>query len=138
MGKSLEIALKKNIFDEFQIRFNYYFKEQVDVKLFVESNDIIKNLARYLAKPPHFIELGSMLFILEKEGGKTAGKNKVLNKFFQFVKNELNKNSVLNKEWVKLAKELKNHRNRASHSERYTLQEAEKVKEITLQLLKAF
>lgn len=138
MGKSVEIALKINVFDEFQVRFNYYFKEQVDVKLFIESNDVIQKLARYLVKKPHFIELGSMLFILVKEGGKNAVRNEVLVKFFKFVKEKLNKPEILNKEWIKLANDLTNHRNRASHSERYSLEEAEEVKEIALKLLKAF
>ena len=65
-------------------------------------------------------------------------RNEVLVKFFKFVKEKLNKPEILNKEWIKLANDLKNHRNRASHSERYSLEEAEEVKEITLKLLKAF
>ncbi|WP_242157321.1 hypothetical protein [Aestuariivivens sediminis] len=138
MGKAIEIALKKNVFDEFQIRSKYNFKEQKDVKLFIESNEVIKNLARYLVKEPHFIELGSMLFILEKNGGKTASRNEVLIKFFEFVKEELNKVKILDKEWIKLANHLKDHRNRASHSERYSQEQAQEVKEIALQLLEAF
>ena len=79
-----------------------------------------------------------MLFILEKEGGKTAGKNEVLGKFFEFLKSDLNQTEVLKNDWIKDAQELAAHRNRASHAERYSHEEAIKVRDLTIELLKAF
>ena len=138
MGKSLEIVLKTNVFDEFQVRFNYFFQEEVNIKIFIKSNEIIKNLAKYLVKEPHFIELGSMLYILEKEGGKNASRNEVLRSFFEFIKNELKQNKIFESDWIRLAKDLSSHRNNASHAKRYSLEEATKVKELTIRLLKVF
>ena len=138
LGKSIEIALKESVFDEFQVKFNYFFQEEIDVKVFIQDNEVIEKLARYLIKEPHFIELGSMLFILEKHGGKTASKNEVLSKLFGFIVNDLKKPQVVSKDWVNLAKSIRDHRNRAAHSERYSLDEAKKVENLALNILKAF
>ena len=136
LGKSLEINLKEKIFLPFQEYAKVSFEEEQLSEIIIRSEDKLKKLTQFLDKPPHFIELGSMLFILEMYGGKTAKKNVLLSELYDFMKGrELN--TLLEKNWIENAKILKDARNKASHSEVFSHAEAERLLDLLTSLLKS-
>jgi hypothetical protein len=137
-GKSLEICLKQLVFDKFKSESGITFREEKATKIFIENNNQIEKLARYIAKHPHFIELGSMLVILEKHGGRTASTNQLLMEFFQFVTDKLESSEIIKKDWIAQAKIISQARNEAAHSERFKLEELKKIESLIYSLLKAF
>jgi hypothetical protein len=137
-GKSLEICLKKLIFDEFKSQSGITFREKNETSIFIENNNQIAKFATYIVKPPHHIELGSMLFILEKHGGRTASANLLLKEFFQFVSEKLEYHEVIKKDWIAQANIITQARNDAAHSGRFNLEELKKIESLMYNLLKAF
>ncbi|MDG4945736.1 hypothetical protein NMK71_04860 [Weeksellaceae bacterium KMM 9713] len=138
LGKGVEITLKQKVFDKFHEVSSLEFYEQKEISTFLKSNDKIFPLAKFICKEPHFIEFGSMLIILEKYGGKTAKKNELLKSFFSFIIDELSLVNILDKQWIEEAKTLSRARNKAAHSDRFSLSEAKQLQEIAFTLLKAF
>jgi hypothetical protein len=138
LGKSVEITIKELVFNKFQKMYGGYFinKNQVDISF--EKNDKINNLVKFLTKPPHFIELGSMLIILEKHDGRLRQENEILKSFFDFIINDLKLTSILNKSWIDLVWELSKKRNEAAHSSRFTLKEVKEIKSISTKILASF
>lgn len=138
LGKGVEITLKQKVFDKFQQETSFEFSEQKEISTFLRSNDKILTLAKFICKEPHFIELGSMLIILEKFGGNTAKNNELLKSFFSFITDEISSTNILNDQWIDEAKTLSRARNKAAHSDRFSLSEAKGFQEIAFKLLKAF
>jgi hypothetical protein len=138
LGKSVEITIKEMVFDKFQKMYggNFLNRNQVDISY--EKNDKINNLVKFLTKPPHFIELGSMLVILEKHDGRLRKENEILKTFFDFIITDLRLTSILNKSWIDLVWDLSKKRNEAAHSSRFTLKEAKEIKLITTKILSSF
>tara|TARA_Y100000385_G_C13044142_1_gene616672 strand:- start:278 stop:1570 length:1293 start_codon:yes stop_codon:yes gene_type:complete len=135
LGKSVEICLKELVFDKYQKIFSIKFSEEKDVKIFIESNKKIERLAKYLIKEPHFIELGTMITILEKSDGKTAKKNEVLKEFFDFISNSLKYDAIVKHEFIEAAWKISKERNKAAHSEIFSYNEAVEMQNICFQLL---
>lgn len=138
LGKSLEVVLKQLVFDQFQKRSGIEIQEQKEVSQFIKENQEVSQLAKFIVKEPHFIELGSMLITLEMYGGRTAKKNGLLKSFFEYVTNELNFDLIIKRSWIESAKVLSRARNKAAHSDRFTLDEAKSIQKITFELLEAF
>jgi hypothetical protein len=137
-GKSLEICIKQLVFDKFKSESGITFHEEKETRIFIENNNQIEKLARYIAKPPHRIELGSMLVVLEKHGGRTANSNELLKAFFNYISTTLKNNQITDKEWIEHAKTVSDARNAAAHAERFNLEELKKVEKLTYELLAAF
>lgn len=132
LGKTIETVIKTLIFDKFLIVNNY--KVKIDSQILVEKNHKAMKFITFVSKEPHFIELGSMLFILELKGGKTELRTPILKKFYEFV--ETQKLEVfLNKNWLKKAKLLSGFRNYSSHSKTYGKKTAKELLNETIQLL---
>ena len=137
LGKSLEITLKKLVFDKFQRNEKVIISSQQEITLLIEQNKKISRFIKFLLKEPHFIELGSMLVILEYEGGKTSKNNIFLRDFFIFIYDN-SYSDILNKTWVSSAKELARQRNIAAHSKRFSLEEAKELMDQTFELISKF
>ena len=137
LGKSLEINLKEKIFMPFQEHAKVSFEESQLSEIMIGSDDKLKKFTIFLEKEPHFIELGSMLFLLEMYGGKTAKRNILLTELYIFI-SSLGLNALLDKTWINNAKLLKNARNKASHSEVFSHAEAEKLLDMLISTLKSF
>jgi hypothetical protein len=137
-GKSLEICIKQLVFDKFKSESGITFHEEKETRIFIENNNQIEKLARYIAKPPHRIELGSMLVILEKHGGRTANSNELLKTFFHYIGTILKNNKITSKEWIAHAKIVLDERNKAAHADRFNLEELKKIEKMTYELLSAF
>jgi len=132
LGKTIETVIKTLVFDKFLIVNNY--KVKIDSQILVEKNHKAMKFITFVSKEPHFIELGSMLFILELKGGKTELRTPILKKFYEFV--ETQKLEVfLNKNWLKKAKLLSGFRNYSSHSKTYGKKTAKELLNETIQLL---
>lgn len=135
LGKSVEIALKELVFDKFQLEYPVVFETSQDINIFIKENDKIERFATFLVKPPHFIELGSMLTVLQKAGGKTARNNIILSDFFEFIQNKLEMSGITDKFFIEDCFKLSKYRNQAAHSERFSLEETLDIQVMTFQLL---
>ena len=138
LGKSIEVTLKRLVFDEFKSRHGIEVQQQNELSIFLKQNEKVIQLAKFIAKEPHFIELGSMFVILEKFGGKTSRKNELLNSFFDFIIDSLKYDQIVTKNWINRAEILRHARNKAAHSDRFSLDEAKSVQAVAFELLKAF
>ena len=138
LGKAVEITLKQKVFDKFQQTTSFEFSEQKEISTFLKSNDKVFPLAKFIVKEPHFIEFGSMLVILEKFDGKTVRNNELLKSFFSFVTDEISMKNILNEQWIAEAKILSRARNKAAHSDRFSLTKAKEFQETAFKLLKVF
>lgn len=136
LGKSLEINLKEKIFLPFQEYAKVSIEEEQLSEIIIKSDDKLKKLTQFIDKPPHFIELGSMLFLLEMYGGKTAQKNLLLSELHSYIESN-GFQKLLEKDWIKHAKVLKDARNKASHSEVFNHTEAENLLDLLTSLLKS-
>jgi hypothetical protein len=116
ISKSLEIILKTQIFDIYRENYGYSFEENLELSL-SNQNSKAQRFISFIAKPPHFIEMGSMELILKLKGGRTEKKEPLLQDFFQFIESESNFNRVLDKEFIQCLEEIRKIRNLKTHSE---------------------
>ena len=123
LGKSLEINLKEKVFLPFQEYAKVSFQEEQLTQIIVRSDDKLKRFTQFLEKPPHFIELGSMLFLLEMYGGKTAAKNVLLSELYNYI-DSIGLHTLIDKNWLEKAKIIKDARNKAAHSDVFSYEEA--------------
>lgn len=135
LGKTIEVSLKKLIFDEYQKIYQTKIYDEKEINLFIKENNKIQKLAKFLVKEPHFIQLGSMLFFLEKYNEDTFNSNELLKKIFDFVILEKDKKSILDESFISEARNVAKMRNEAAHDRRFTLDEARALMDNTMQLL---
>lgn len=138
LGKSVEVSLKQLVFDEFQARRGVEIIQDKESSLFIKQNEQVHQLAKFIAKEPHFIELGSMLIILEKYGGRTSKRIDLLRLLFDFVIETLKYDQIIGKLWIEKAKIISHARNKAAHSDRFTLDEAKVIQKATFEILRVF
>jgi len=135
LGKTIETMLKTLIFDKFLLVNNYQFN--IDTSIYLEKNNKAIKFISFISKEPHFIELGSMLFILELKGGNTEKRTPILKEFYEFIENR-NYAMFFEKKWIEKAKGLKDFRNHSSHSKIFGKKRAEELLENTIDLLNFF
>ena len=116
ISKSLEIILKTQIFDAFRKSYGYSFDESTELRI-SDKKSKAQKLISFIEKPPHFIEMGSMEFILTLHGGKTASKEPILSNLFEFIKSKSGFPNVVNKDFLSKLGEIRKIRNLKTHSE---------------------
>jgi hypothetical protein len=97
----------------------------------------VATLAKYIAKPPHPLELGGMITILQMHGGRTAKKNPVLEELFAHVDN-IGKSTALSTEFLESADKLRVLRNDAAHSKVFDHASALDAQRLMIECLSTF
>lgn len=116
ISKSLEIILKTQVFDAFRVSYGYSFDETTELRI-SDKKSKAQKLISFIEKPPHFIEMGSMEFILTLHGGKTASKEPILRNLFKFIQSESGFPNVVKKGFLSKLGEIRKIRNLKTHSE---------------------
>ena len=138
LGKALESTLMEYVFERFRVRSGIRIEEERDVNLIIRRDfSEIERFARYVLKEPHYLELGAMMVTLEKYGGKTARRNRLLRAFFEYVETE-HSTQLLSKDFVASGKHVSQLRNAAAHRELMSLRIAEEIRDEELNLLGTF
>ncbi len=136
-GKALEVSMKELIFDGYRDTRGPRFMEQQTTEVFLQTNKDVATLAKYIAKPPHHIELGGMITILQMHGGRTAKKNPVLEELFAHVDN-IGKSTALSTEFLESADKLRVLRNDAAHSKVFDHASALDAQRLMIECLSTF
>lgn len=137
-AKAVEIILKKKIFDEYKNKCQSYFgiEEQIESVL-ADKNQQAHNFVKYLQKGT-YIELGAMHHALCLCSGKTAERQALIGGFRDFIKHELKIERLLSDEVLTKISELSKYRNPAAHSEIFNITTAQRIRDISLEVLCEF
>jgi len=132
--KSLEISLKKLIFDEFSqkckldININKYIEIGLQPK-FKQAHNFI----RFIEKGS-YLELGAMNHVFKLTAGKTANKLPLLSLLSEFISKTKKLDLFLSKDTIEDLDYLSSMRNPAAHAKNYNYDDAVKVKKVTVSL----
>ena len=137
-AKSVEIALRKLVFDEYAMRVN----ARVDIERHIQValQDKFKkahSFVKFVERGQH-LELGSMLFVLRLCLGKTAKKLFILDRLRKYIEMDLSLSELLTTESFEDLDELTQLRNPAAHSQTFGVKEARVTRELAFRQLERF
>jgi len=130
--KSLEISLKKLIFDKFSeaCKLDIHINQYIEIGLQPKFKQA-HNFIRFIEKGA-YLELGAMNHVLKLARGKTANKLPLLNMFKEFILNALKWNNFITSDTIEKLEYLSSMRNPAAHAKTYNLSDAKDVRDTTL------
>jgi tetratricopeptide (TPR) repeat protein len=137
-AKSYEISLRVLAFESYRSYCQVTLDIEAETQIALQDKyKQAHKLVRFIIQGQH-MELGSMVCALELCTGKTARRLSIVGRLRDYIQQQLKLSPLLDKEILTLSSDLATYRNNAAHAESYTRNDAMRVRNLVLKLLRIF